>query len=426
MEQKGNTAPADLTFTEKNGTLNVGVKPDKDALSMMLTHIKTGERIELALSDQAVIDKIKTSDSSVAEITLDLPTSILTEDNQKLISIQLEEALFTAALTANKDIRIRINREDGKELYSWGFKGADLAASRQSMQDVNLSLTVEKLRGNAALNQIISEDNTNGAVIHFDHDGMLPAQAFVRVYVGNEIQNNKVYVYHYNSETRKLDTLPYSSDYTVDSDGYLQINILHCSDYVILNREADAKAMTSLRNQITVTPGKKTIYLGNPADTKTSLILKLPATLELVTSLKDKTSGSAVGAVTATYQSGNTKIAAVDKNGIITAKGVGTTTILTTVILYSNKKITFSTTVTVKKPFIQMGDYITAMKIGDSFVFTAEAYGLDESDPVWTTSKKSIIVINAATGKATAVSKGTDFVKVKIGDLIKEIKVIVK
>jgi hypothetical protein len=65
------------------------------------------------------------------------------------------------------------------------------------------------------------------------------------------------------------------------------------------------------------------------------------------------------------------------------------------------------------------------MKVGDTFTFKIEAKGLDLKDIVWKTTKKSVVVIDKK-GKATAVSEGTDYVVVSIGNVTKKIKVVVK
>ncbi len=154
----------------------------------------------------------------------------------------------------------------------------------------------------------------------------------------------RIYLYHHNSETGKLETLPYSSGYEADKDGYITVQILHCSDYVVLTKEADRKAIASLRNQISITPAKITLKKGKTAPIQ----VELPVTLELVHHLKDKVAGSAVGAVTVTHKSSNKKVATVDSNGKVTAKGKGTAVITTEVTLYSGKKKIVVTKVTVK------------------------------------------------------------------------------
>ena len=255
----------------------------------------------------------------------------------------------------------------------------------------------------------------------------MPAQAAVRIYVGNLVPDasGKVYVYHYNPETKKLETLPYSSGYQIDSEGYITVKLLHCSDYVVLPKPASSAVMTSLINQISITAGTGTLYYGGTRDYSTKLTLTLPPTLELVASLEDKTSSSAIGAVVVSYESNNKKVATVSSDGTITATGTGKATIRTTVTLYSGKTKTFTTKVNVKQPSIKFTRSTDSMKVGESFTFEIKAYGLDASLAVWTTTKKSVVVINK-NGKATAKSKGTDYVKVQIGGVTKTIKVVVK
>lgn len=68
-----------------------------------------------------------------------------------------------------------------------------------------------------------------------------------------------------------------------------------------------------------------------------------------------------------------------------------------------------------------------SMKVGETFTFKAKAYdGLDIKNAVWKTTEKSIVVINAKTGAATAKSKGTDYVVVSIGKVSEKVKVVVK
>jgi hypothetical protein len=294
------------------------------------------------------------------------------------------------------------------------------------MTNVDLTLDVEAISNNETLGNAI--DGT-GLVMSFAHDGVLPAQANVRVYVGNIdgiTTGSKVYLYHYNHETGRLETLPYSSDYTVDADGYITVSILHCSDYVALTQEAPAESITSIRKQIKVTPLKQTLYLGVAGLKSTNINIGLPATLELVNSLNDKTSQSAIGAVAVSYTTSDKKVAFVLGNGKIIAVGEGKAIITTTLTLYSGKVKTVKTTITVKKPSITLTSSAASMTVGSKFTFTADAVGLNEADIIWTTSEKAIVVIDKKTGVATAKSKGTDYVIAKIGKTMVKFKVVVK
>ena len=173
-------------------------------------------------------------------------------------------------------------------------------------------------------NEKINEELTDnqGFILSFGHNGDLPITARVKIYVGNfdNIKPGmKIYLYHYNKEKGKLETLPFSSGYTVDEDGYITINIIHCSDYVVLNKEAKAGQISSLRNQIDLSIPKDQLYVGGTRDNTTNIDIKLPPTLMLVKDLKKKTSFKAIGGVVASFESSNKKVLNVDKDGTITA-----------------------------------------------------------------------------------------------------------
>jgi hypothetical protein len=195
------------------------------------------------------------------------------------------------------------------------------------------------------------DNSAHGLMVTFNHEGDLPVQSSVRIYVGDKdgLQpGDKVYLYYYNPETGKLETLPYSSGYEVDEEGYITIELLHCSDYVLLPEEADPKVVASLREQISITPASQTLYLDETEAAKVSIKIKLPKTLELVNGFEEETSSSAVGAVKVSYRSSNKNVVTVDKNGELTATGKGTAYIYTKVTLYSGKTKTFVTKITVK------------------------------------------------------------------------------
>src|SRR5690606_32385081 len=118
-----------------------------------------------------------------------------------------------------------------------------------------------------------------------DHKGLLPAQAAIRLFLGDHEDfkpGSKVYLYHYNEATNSLETLPYSSKYKIDKDGYVALNLLHGGTFAILPKAAEKEAITSLVKQLSVTPKKVTLYTkGNKAKTS-HLEPKLPLSLEIV------------------------------------------------------------------------------------------------------------------------------------------------
>ncbi|MGB4659674.1 MAG: alpha/beta hydrolase-fold protein [Mobilitalea sp.] len=334
--------PTKVPTVDADGALAVEVKLTKEDINT------EGKEVRIPMS----ADLMKQfTNNEVSSIHLNLQMEAATEALFRN-SLVLGAELLEAAKKADKSVTVTVRGEDNRESYTWTFDGDALSETSQNMADVNLSLNVKKMEDISGLAEMLGTDtSTKAMVIEFNHEGVLPAQASVRIYVGDQegmTPGDKIFLYHYNQESGKLETLPNSSNYVVDAEGYITIFIIHCSDYVASTVKASADQITSLKNQIAVTPSKKTLYIGGSGKT-TTIKTKLPSTLELVNSLSDKASMGAVGEVTLQYSSSNKKIAKVDKKGKITAVGTGKAVITTKVLLYSGKTKTVKTTITVKK-----------------------------------------------------------------------------
>ena len=336
------------------------------------------------------------------------------------------------AITSGGDYTVSVDNEDGKPAYSWTFTKQNLQrADGKELADVKLGMTVTALDAKEEINSLLTRENPDqtGLIISFEQEGILPVQASVRIYVGalGVEPNNTVYLYYYNPVTGKLDILPYTSKgFKVDQEGYITVNIVHCSDYVVLPNKADPGTYTGSLAQIVLSPAKLTLYTVDTRYGKGEIKVTMPPTFELVKDLKEKTSGTAVGAVTITYKSSNAKVAAVSSNGTITAKGKGTARITATVKLDSGLTKTFTAAVTVKEPGIKIIKSTDTMKLGSTFTFEAAAAGYDKNSIVWMTSKRDVVIINKKTGKATARTKGTDYVEARINNKLVKVKVVVK
>ena len=427
-------AEASNYVSESGGVLfKVSHSPDNEILNLDITLTPAYENAEkeltIPLTTPDILNEIETSNAHQVTITVTLPSSRLSGEEVKQTHIDLAPELFEAAKKSGKNITVSVHDETGKERYSWTFTKDNLTNSKQELGKVNLYLQVTSVNSTESLKKRLEDNGTktqNGIVISFSHDGILPSQAGVKLYVGNTlIAGSIVYLYHYDPETGKLMSVPFNSS-SVDKDGYITIDIVHCSSYVLLEEPAAKGVITPLKNQISITEPKAFLYADGSRDKTSAIHVKLPATLELVTDLSAKTSESAIGGVTITHRSDNNKVARVDKNGIITAVGVGKVTIYTTVKLYNGESKTFKNSVTVKEAYIQFTKSSSKMSVGDTFTFKVKAYGLDEKDIKWATTKKSIITVNKKTGEVKAVSSGTDYVVVTLLDKEKKLKVVVK
>lgn len=381
------------------------------------------DEIILTIPTEDLLEHISKDDVKNANIRLKEDKKL--SDSKKNISLSLKAEVLGAARDTEKNLSISIEDEKGRERYSWNFSSDELNSSNKDLKDVNLYLEVH----DTEITESLDNEDIKGLLIDFSHEGVLPSQAKVRIYVGDRKDikaGSKIHLYHINKDTGLMETLPYSSEYEVDEDGYISVDILHCSDYAIFTEELASDLISSLRNQISVTIDKLTIYADADLDTSAQIELKLPLSLEIVESLKSKTSQTAIGGVTVSYRSNNEKVATVDEEGRVIAKSKGKAIIYVTVTLYSGKTKVVLFRVDVKEPYIQIIKARDNMEIGSQFRYRAEAYGLDIKDLVWTTKRRSIVVINKNNGLASAKSKGTDYIVATINDVSSEIKVVVE
>jgi uncharacterized protein YjdB len=310
-------------------------------------------QITLPISSE-VLEELEKEERSAVRVGVSLPEQKDDKEPQ-VINLILEAGLLQRAKDKNKEIVVDVNDANHKVLYSWTFDKEELANSDKDIDDVNLTLKVGKAPEDAPFMNEQKEDGENkdsvALVLDFAHEGVLPSQASVRIYVGNQegiTSGSKVYLYHYNESIGKLETLPYGYQAIVDEGGYITINILHCSDYVVCTQEADSKQYVSLRNQIKVAPTKIVLSRQDKENSKGKISVMLPVTLEWVKSLEEPTSQSAAGGVTVKFTSSDKKIVTVDSQGNLTAKAPGEVIIKTTITLYSKKTKTVETRVIVK------------------------------------------------------------------------------
>ncbi len=122
------------------------------------------------------------------------------------------------------------------------------------------------------------------------------------------------------------------------------MNILSCSDYILMPQKANQSITNSLISQISV-PEQLSISRG----TNKKVEVNLPVTLEKTNKITDKTSSNAIGAVTMKYSSQDESIALVnEKTGQVTGKKKGSTEILVKVMLYSGESKILKVKVLVK------------------------------------------------------------------------------
>ncbi|HTR19833.1 MAG TPA: invasin domain 3-containing protein, partial [Gemmatimonadales bacterium] len=171
----------------------------------------------------------------------------------------------------------------------------------------------------------------------------------------------------------------------------------------------NSAAVTTTLPLITVTPGATATVAVAPA---TVTLVALGRTQAFSASAKDA-AGNTVAGETFSWSTSNVGIATVNAaTGLATATGPGTATITATAASNSKTGNASLTIAQVVKTVVVAPAVDTARAFGDSVLFTAVAK--DSSDSVatgqtfaWTSSNPAVATVNAATGRAHAVTNGT-------------------
>ncbi len=258
-----------------------------------------------------------------------------------------------------------------------------------------------------------AEAETEILLLSLFHEGTFGFKARLSLNIGSQLTGRTANLFYYNKATGKLELISMA---TVDSEGNIVFPFAHASDYAIVIDDG-AKLQAEL-DKITLTPAKKTLYVGGNTGRSTTLKLSLPDSLSTLAeedSLYLKT----------TYTSSNTKIATVTAEGKVTAKKAGKAVITATITSGEHTK-TLKSNITVNKASIKIVKSKESLKKGQSFTYTAAGYGITKDKITWVTIEKAIVVIDKKTGKAIAKTTGTDTVVVKYGTIKESIKVTVK
>lgn len=327
-----------------------------------------------------------------------------------------------------KDIRLTIHLSDELE---WIINGKNIPDSwqkettetpdeqtntgsdKKQPDDLNLQIALDTHHISDDLIRGLTSDEELVRQLSLTYEGNF---GFPAVLCINLNQNNKgktAYLYYFNPDTNKLEL---QSIGQIDDAGNTEIIFHHASDYVILID--DGRTLKKLEEQISEEPSRKTLYIRGTKDNTTEFSIKYPQ--EITKLIAD---GNCTETIT--YSSSDPEIAYVDSKGKVTVRKKGKVTITSTININGiTRKL--QTMITVKKARIKLIKYTDTMNKGETYRFKANGYGVDASAITWSSTKKSIIVINQKTGKALAKTAGTDYISAKVGDITTNIKVVVK
>lgn len=105
-----------------------------------------------------------------------------------------------------------------------------------------------------------SASSSNGLVLTFGSNGVFPAPAEVKIFVGDQgyKPGQALNFYYFNTNTKTLEKIG-NTAYTVDENGYVTLTIVHCSDYVLLPQATEKTGPITL-NTRSYSMSPKNIY----------------------------------------------------------------------------------------------------------------------------------------------------------------------
>ncbi len=261
----GSNPSSVVTSKTEKGTLAVVItQPDSKAVvtgtqaaitatianeaSTVLAAASASNQVDMrvALPAASMVEQLKNTTVKTVELSVQAPHNVAANSNANAgVKISVDKSVLQAAKDGGKNVVLKVlDTQTGKAAYSWTFSGSLLKTSPASVANVDLAMSVKPIKDDAQIAAVAANNSANktasGVVLKFANNGLLPAPATVRIFVGDQTgctPNSKVYAYYFNRSTNALESLPVS-EYTVDANGYITLTVVHCSDYVVLPKAA--------------------------------------------------------------------------------------------------------------------------------------------------------------------------------------------
>lgn len=125
---------------------------------------------------------------------------------------------------SKKTLRFNYYDDNKKLIYSWTINGKEIKDNQEFT--TSITFATENVK------EIYKLSNyADGLYVNFKHTGDLPKGTKIKLYVGDKFENESIVnVYHYNNTEKTLDFI---KDNLKVSDGYIEFDVEHCSEYFV-------------------------------------------------------------------------------------------------------------------------------------------------------------------------------------------------
>lgn len=347
--------PATMKTQVNNGTLVVGIDVNKKIVEDLVNNNQQTNKNDLTIKipgTNNLMNKIGSDEVTSINLSINLNKEFLSSGSKiNINSIDISKEILSALQQTGKKMQVNVVDETNSIWYAWVFDGTQMKDADDSLHDLNLALNLSDSESNKSVDELIYKDknNTLGYILSVDDNSTIPSGTVLKVNVKAQLgyeTGKKLYVYHYNEKTGKLESMS-KVKYTVDKDGFINLNTKYVDQLVVVENEADTTVKTSLLKQISCLTKKATLKKGKTL----TVAPTLPDVIAVVPNFSASNTykyGDETMLAMVTYKSSNSSVAKVDKTGKVTAKKAGKVTISITVNLENGKKTTFKKTITVK------------------------------------------------------------------------------
>lgn len=135
-------------------------------------------------------------------------------------SYKITKDILNELKNKKKDLEINYYSDNNILLYSWIIKGNNIKNNIEINPLINFKF-------NSEIDKFINYPDA--MYLNFEHNGKLPKNTIIKIYVGDKYkENDSINVYYYGE--KKLELV---KSKTIVKNGYIEFNINHCSSYIL-------------------------------------------------------------------------------------------------------------------------------------------------------------------------------------------------